>query len=176
MQLKTESETISTWYSGEWYNLQNKNWSKMGSCEIFCYKEILNWVNLYFVCFLEFWMSFDLERTIQVFSASCTWSKALGPCLSNTELITHHTCTTSFTKKSSCVTKMCINLQGCMHMLSSWRGQKHVHMWHLMPFYCTKQEDTRVVTTSALNRNPSYSGDLGSVLIVVLNLVGVGSD
>lgn len=124
-------------------------------------------------------MSFDLEGTIHIFSASCTWSKALCPCLSNTELIAHHTCTTSLTKKSYFVAKMCINLQGCMHTLSSWKGQKPVHLWHLMPFYCTKQEDTRVVTTFAINRSPSYNrdcGDLGSVLKVVLSLVGVGSD
>lgn len=51
-------------------------------------------------------------------------------------------------------------------MLSTWKGQKPVHV---MPFFCTKQEDKRVVITSALNRNPSYSRDcrdLGSVLIV----------
>lgn len=61
---------------------------------------------------------------------------------------------------------MCVNFQGCMHMLSSWKGQKPVHLWHLMPFFFI----TRVAITSALNRNPSYNRDcrdLGSVLIVV---------
>lgn len=53
----------------------------------------------------EFWISFDLEGTMPIFSASCTWSKAICPCLSSVVRITDHTCTNTFTKKRNCLSK-----------------------------------------------------------------------
>lgn len=64
-------------------------------------------------------------------------------------------------------------------MLSSWQGQKPVHLWHLMPFYCRYQAGGHQSGNNICFKQKSELQQemwgLGQCIDSGLNLVGAGS-